>query len=31
MGGWKIVTRNGEARNGGVGFIMWGWEIFKVY
>ena len=31
IGRWEIFTRNGwEARNGVVGFIMRGWEIFKV-
>ena len=31
MGGWEIFTRNGgEARNGGISFIMGGWTIFKV-
>ena len=30
-GGWEIFTRNRwEARNEGVGFIMGGWEVFKV-
>ena len=31
MEGWEIFTRNGgEARNGGISFIMGGWTIFKV-
>ena len=34
MGGWEIFARNGGgARNGGrgVGFVMGGWKIFKVF
>ena len=31
MGWWKIFARNGvKIRNGGVGFVMGGWENFKV-